>query len=590
MSQIHRQSDRLHVRKIQKCLEALAKKTSYGSWYHDYRLKGKHPLRLLGTPRDPWPGSVTAGAHILSNRFYCAGQLLKNPNHKNGEWHDGEIWQATALDPKWQAYLHSFCWLRDLNRSLDRNAARDKAQEMTAHWLENFDQWQDQIWSPDITGQRIVNWMANAPLVMDSNNLIYRSKILNCLARQARHLHHAVDKSLRGLPRMNAIAGLIVAGLYIPFGEDWLKKGSSLLNQALDAEIFEDGGTPSRCPEDIYHILRVCLMVQVSYKAMGHDIPKKLNEAVNHMRISLKSVMHGDGGLALFNGACEQAASEIDATLSFAKSTEDIPGAAFFEEMGEKSGFRRLQTGSTVIIADTGPPADMDISQHCHAGTLSFEMSSAQQRIIVNCGSLRSLPRSLAQPDSVKSDFGMLARSTAAHSTVVLQDKNSSEIRPDGLIGRGPTVVESHQSTVDGHILLEASHDGYLSNFGILHYRTIYMNDVGDDVRGEDILAVKGIRPKGQAPKFDVRFHIHPDVTITRQAAEDRLLLRLPASEYWQFQCSGGVLSLEESLYLGGGQRQKKCRQIIISGQAASLKTVIKWSLRRIEQKSLGKA
>ncbi|VAX07791.1 Heparinase II/III-like [hydrothermal vent metagenome] len=588
MPQIRRQADRPHSGKLQKRLRVLAKKTRYASRYHEFRLKGKHPLRLLGTPKDLWArsgetGSVTAGSHILSNRFYCAGQVLKNPNHKKGEWHGDEIWHARALGPKWQEYLHSFCWLRDLNGCLDRNAARKKALALTAHWLESFDQWHELFWSPDIIGQRIVNWMAYAPLILDSNDLVYRSKILNCLARQSRHLHYAADQSLRGLPRMKAITGLILAGLYIPYGEDWLKKGTSLLHQALDEEILADGGTQSRCPEDIYYTLRNCLMVRASCKAMGHDGPKKLNEAIHRMSVSLKNLRHGDGRLALFNGASEQDAQEIDATLSLAKSPEDTVQDSS-ERMGEKSGFRRLQQGRTLIIVDTAPPAPADMSQHCHAGTLSFEMSCAKQRIIVNCGSARALP------NLVDNDLDKLVRSTAAHSTVVLQDKNSSEIRTDGLIGRGPTMVESHQNNVDSHLLLEASHDGYMPHFGVMHHRTIYMNETGDDVRGEDVLEVKTpLLLKGEPPKFDVCFHIHPDVTITRQGADDRLLLRLRTSEYWQFQCSGGRLSLGESLYLGEGNRQKKCRQIVISDQMTLSETTIKWSLRRIEQKTSGK-
>ncbi len=591
MSQIHRQTDTPHSGKIQKHLKALAKRASYASRYHEYRLKGKHPLRLLGTPKDLWARtgpsiSVAAGSHILSNRFFCAGQVLKNPNHKNGEWHGDDIWHARALGLKWQEYLHSFCWLRDLNGCLDRNAARKKAQALTAHWLENYDQWHELFWSPDIIGQRIVNWMAHAPLILDSNDLIYRSKILNCLARQSRHLYYAGDKSLRGLPRMNAVMGLILAGLYIPCGDDWLKKGTFLLHQALDEEILEDGGTQSRCPEDIYHILRNFLMIRASYKAMGHDVPEKLNVAINHMAVNLKAMMHGDGRLAVFNGAAALDAQEIAATLRLAKSAKDAAQEPF-KVTDEKSSYRRLQQGSVLVIIDTGPPAPVDISQHCHAGTLSFEMSVAKQRIIVNCGSARALP------NLATNDLDRLARSTAAHSTIVLQDKNSSEIRPDGLIGRGPTMVESQQSNVDGHLLLEASHDGYMRHFGVMHHRTIYMNDTGDDVRGEDILEVKTPLLKEELPKFDARFHIHPDVTITRQGADDRLLLRLPTSEYWQFQCSGGRLSLEESLYLGEGNRQKKTRQIVISGQivtASESKTVIKWSLRRIEQKTSGKA
>jgi len=574
MSQIRRPSLPSLPRKLRKRLTALARKISYASWYHEYRLKGKHPLRLLGTPKDLWAGSCAAGAHILSDRFYDQGQLLRNPDHKAGEWPQGTIWRARDLDPKSLHYLHSFCWLRDLSCSVDRNAARQKALALTGFWLKDFDQWHDRAWSPDILGQRIINWMAYAPLILDSNDLVYRSKILNCLARQARHLYHRGDRSLRGLPRMRAIGGLIMAGLYVPYGEDWLKKGTAQLNKALGEEIFSDGGVASRNPEDLYRILRDSLMIRQSYKAMGHDVPEKLNDAISRMTPMLKALLHGDGSLALFNGASEQDAQEIEAVFSFS----DTASEDFSQPGGEESGFRRLHQGATIIIADTGPPAPMDISGEGHAGTVSFEMSYGKHRMIVNCGSSHSAAGAAAH------DLDRLSRSTAAHSTLVLEDKNSSEIRTDGLIGRGPTRVISGHNAADGHMLVEASHDGYMSRFGIMHSRTIYLNETGHDVRGEDILKFMASKAKAPSPKFDVRFHLHPDVIISRQGAKDRLLLRLPTSEYWQFQCSGGAVAIEESLYLGAGSRPQNCRQIVVSGTGVAPETVIKWSLRQIER------
>lgn len=547
----------------------MVKKAGYSSRIHEFRLKGKHPLRLLGTPKDPWAGSLEAGSHILFNRFYCEGRVLRNPDEENGEWQQGDIWRADNLTPKWQQYLHSFCWLRDLNRVVDRNAARIKAITLTRHWLESFDHWHDLAWDADIIGRRITNWMAYAPLILDTNDLIYRSKLLNCLARQARHLYHVGDDQLRGLRRMQAIGGLIIAGLYVPYGERWLKKGTGLLKAALVQEILADGGIMSRSPEELYRILRDILMVRASFEAMGHKIPKALDDAVGCMIPMLKNLLHGDGKLALFNGSSEQSKRDIAAVFAFADDFKDeMPQAD-----GEKSGFRRLAHDPLTVIVDAGPPADTDISDNSHAGTLSFEMSDGKQRVIVNCGSASSLP------DMMESDIHNLSRATAAHSTVVLNDKNSSEIRKDGLIGNGPTWVKCTRTSKKGHSLLEASHDGYLSRFGIIHHRTFYMNDKGDDLRGEDILERR--KNSSEKPRFDVRFHIHPDITITRQGATDRLLLRLPTSEYWQFQCSGGALALEESLYLEEGIQNS--RQIVVSGTAEDKNIVIKWSLHRIE-------
>ncbi len=587
MTRRRRQSDLSSVSKVKKSLFMASQKAIYGSRYHEFRLKGKHPLRLLGTPKDPWVGSIAAGAHILSNYFYCEGQFLKNPNDEQGQWHKGDIWghigQENKINAKWHRYLHSFCWLRDLNRVVDRNAARKKAMGLSHAWLENFYEWHDVAWTPDLIGRRIVNWMAYAPLILDNNDLIYRSRLLNSLARQARHLYHTEDEDLRGLSRIQAISGLILAGLYIPDGEAWLKKGTNLLKTALAQELLADGFVASRNPEDLYRMLRDLLMVRTSYRTMGHIIPEDLKEAISRMLPVLGGLLHGDGKLILFNGSSEQSAQDIAATFSFA----DEPlseGEGIDREMG---GIGQLRQGSSRVFMDMAPPADLAVSQNAHAGTLSFEMSSGPQRIIVNCGCANALP---TVPEK---DLYRLSRATAAHSTLIINDKNSSQILKNGLIGHGPTLTNSHHISEKGHGLLEASHDGYQSRFGLTHHRTLYMNEAGNDLRGEDMLVCDkskdktGGKPPVSAPRFDIRFHLHPDIRIISQAKVGRLVLQLPNSENWQFRWSDGRLSSEDSLYLGEGARLRASRQIVLSGLVAGDKTVIKWSLSRIEPDKL---
>jgi len=576
MSQTRRPSGSSISTNVRKRLKTAVRRANYASRYHELRLKGKHPLRLLGTPKDPWLGSVAIGSHILADRFYIDGQCLRNPDHDKGDWPGGAIWRATGLDRETMAYLHSFCWLRDLNRVVDRKAARHRAMALTDHWLRQFDRWHAVAWAPDILGRRIVNWLAHAPLILDSADLVYRSKLLNCLARQARHLYHCGDDMLRGLPRLRAIGGLVMAGLYIPYGEDWLKKGAALLTKALAAEIGPDGDISGRNPEDLYRALRDLIMIRSALRAMGHESPADLERVIPRMAAMLEKLRHGDGKLALFNGAGEQDGREIAAALEIAATIGD-PAAVTDPD---KSSFRRLEKGGTVVIADMAPPPAVDVSEQGHAGTLSFEMSRGKQRIIVNCGAARG------RPGETEPDLSRLCRSTAAHSTVVLNDKNSSEIRKDGRLGRAPSRVSGRQFAEQGHGLLDACHDGYLARFGLLHHRMIYLNDRGDDLRGEDILEqARGGAGKAaglSATRFDVRFHLHPDIIVFLQKAPTGAVLRLPNGEVWQFHSAGGDLTLGESLYLGAGRAQK-CRQIILSGQTTAAKTVIKWSLFRGE-------
>ena len=126
------------------------------------------------------------------------------------------------------------------------------------------------------------------------------------------------------------------------------------------------------------------------------------------------------------------------------------------------------------MIADGGNPSP--VGQGAHAGTLSFEMSVGKQRIIVNCSAY-------AGRDST---WRLAQRATAAHSTLIVEDRNSTEVREDGAIGaNGVTVTSgttgSGRQHVDRHV-----HDGYVASHDVVHGRRSLYQRISSDIRGED--------------------------------------------------------------------------------------------------------
>ena len=63
---------------------------------------------------------------------------------------------------------------------------------------------------------------------------------------------------------------------------------------------------------------------------------------------------------------------------------------------------------------------------------------------------------------------------------------------------------------------------------------------------------------------FAVRFHIHPDVRVSRLEGGG-VLLKLPGGEGWRFRAGGGELNVEESVYLGGDV-VRRAEQLVVSG------------------------
>ena len=150
--------------------------------------------------------------------------------------------------------------------------------------------------------------------------------------------------------------------------------------------------------------------------------------------------------------------------------------------------------------------------------------------------------------DSPESDpvWREMLRATAAHSTLTVDDVHSSELVPGGGLGRRRAVnVRAGRREDAGHMLVEASHDGYRDFNGLIHHRRLYLAADGDDFRGEDRLT----GPGGHA--FAARFHLHPDVQVSLIQGGEAALLR-PA---------GGALAIEESVYFGAASRRRRSRR-----------------------------
>jgi len=85
---------------------------------------------------------------------------------------------------------------------------------------------------------------------------------------------------------------------------------------------------------------------------------------------------------------------------------------------------------------------------------------------------------------------------------------------------------------------------------------------------------------KGHAPvAFAVRFHIHPDVRVSRAQSGD-VILKLANGEGWRFR-AGSPVALEESVYLGG-DTVRRCEQIVLTGTVKDAPVEIAWMFDQI--------
>ena len=519
---------------------------AYASPLYRLLLAGPAPRRLHLTPPAAWPGDKAHGKAIVDGTLHCAGQMVRIAPAVD--------WAAADLTTEALAELHGFEWRSDL-AALGGDRAAETGRGLIRSWIEAHPQWTPIAWAPATLGSRVAAWLANAKFLGWSDSEALSRLALPSLARQMRHLARVAGQRDAGADRFGALRGLIYGASCGIGSSRRLERGLRLLSRDINLEVPADGGHVARGPARHVEVLQALVDIRTMLLLAQRKPPPDLIAAIDRMAPIARFYRHGDGRLALFNGSTEGDGDHLNAVLARSDAGGRPPISA--------AGFERITAGTTLVLADVGGPPPPGFDQRAHAGALSFEMSVGRERVIVNCGAL-----SAADPGWQRAQ-----RATAAHSTLTVDDTNSSELIDSGGFGRRAT-VESRGESADGAAWITARHDGYQVNFGLMHQRRIYVSADGDDIRGEDTLT------GGHRGRFVVHFHLHPDVRASVVQNGLAVLMRLSSGAAWRLQASGGELSLVESVYLDGHVR-RRTEAVALSGTLEGQGAQVKWALKR---------
>ncbi len=512
-------------------------------------LGGGARSQIAATFEDPWPGGVEAADRLFQGRYAFAGEEHRRVGTPP--------WGLADASPAWTAEINGFNWLRDF-RAQGGETARRAARKLLHAWLAHYPSWDALTWRPDVLGRRVAAWLCHARFLLEDADDDFRGAFVAHLARQARHLHRAARLGPEGAGRIAAAAGLCLAGTAFSGASGWRERGLEHLAAETERQILRDGGHVARDPSAALLVFGDLVRVRAGLRASRNDVPSWLQNALDRMAPALRFFRHGDGGLALFNGAHEEAAEIIDALIAAA----DAQGRA--SASLPDTGFARLAAHRITLVMDGGAPPAPPFDEGAHAGPLSFEMSVGRNRLIVNCGRGHD------------PGWRHAGRITAAHSTLAVAETNAFGVGDSGGIGRRPAAVALESaSTPEGH-WIEASHDGYRTPFGIAHRRRLFLAPAGDALSGEDTLS-----GGSGGREFAVRFHLHPEVRVSRVHGGQGALLN-HSRRGWRFAAEDAPVGLEESVYLGAAGVVRRTHQLVIAGVHGG-ETVVRWRLSRAD-------
>jgi uncharacterized heparinase superfamily protein len=471
----------------------------------------------------------------------------------------------------WARDLHGFGWLRHFAATEEEDAYLG-ARQLVLDWISVQKMPAGIAYEPAVTARRLMSWIAQANMLLEGTDAKTYTRILSSVGDQVVTLNATWRNAPEGVPRLLALIALVLCNLAVSGYDRKVKESEAALLEELRRQILEDGGHISRNTATLSDLVLDILPLSQCFVARGFAAPDELTALVKKALAFLRFMRLGDGMLARFNGVSTGSPATLATVLGYSEG--DLQAAA----AAESSGYVRLERGTSIIIADAGSPPPLEIAAEAQAGCLSFEMSSGDQLVLANGGF----------PGPADHDWDAVARATASHNTLCLNETSSSELvrheqlqkMTGGLPIRGPDLAVARLSDEGGTAVLAASHDGYQGRYGLMHSRRLALSPQGDRLDGLDRLEppTGRLRLKADLP-FSIHFHLHPESRCVKGEKHGSARITLSDGQVWLFSSDGAELSLEESLFFVDSAGPRPAMQLVLRASTFG-DSEVRWSLR----------
>ena len=383
--------------------------------------------------------------------------------------------------------------------------------ELVLDWIENNPlsrrgAWKDS-WNSYAISIRTVVWMQELARRRGRLGPSVSARVEMSLIEQLLFLERNLETDLGGNHLIKNIKALIWGSTYFA-GEltrRWRDKGLAMLRAALREQILGDGVHYERSPS--YHC-QVFTDLLECRQALGHDpFDEALDKALECMAQAITDLSHPDGRVSLFNDSgLSMAHSPRKCLDAYERLFGSRPSPRHVFAFGD-AGYYGMRAGDTYLITDCGRIAPDDLVAHGHGDVLSFELSVAGERIVVDQGVFEYVAGRRRQQ----------SRSASSHNTLSFDGADQADFFGSFRCGRRPNAkVLCYRRGAQGFVL-EGTHDGFASLPGApRHVRRFTAEsryvEICDRIEGDANRSAS------------ISFLLHPNVKVETKGAVTRLL------------------------------------------------------------------
>lgn len=313
--------------------------------------------------------------------------------------------------------------------------------------------------------------------------------------------------SSRGNHTVCESMGLVFGGAvfrHTTEGKEWLKTGCKLLEEELHRQILADGGPAEQSLNyhrfilDLYWLTLDFLKANNLYNC--HGWKNRLKNGENFIRALCYDGRHSpsigdsDDGYALAPGLIPQYRPHV---VEQRVASQEMTAETFPD-----SGYTVVRSHTLFMTFDHGPLGMPPLYNHGHADALSITLYNGGLPFLIDPGTFQynGDPR-------LRTYF----KGTRAHNTVCIDEKDQAR-QVSGFIWDTPfTIVDFQSNQIDEQIRIQAGHTGYQRlTSPVTHQRKIQVDKDGSAMIFDSFSGTG-------CHKFEINFHLHPDVTLVRK-------------------------------------------------------------------------
>jgi uncharacterized heparinase superfamily protein len=352
-------------------------------------------------------------------------------------------WEMAGAPLLWRFHLYYWDWAWTLVDQPPLAQAREAFAAMWRSWHAAVVPGRGPAWHPYPAALRAWSFCGIYRALAAGSPI--EGPFLRELAAHAGFLRRNLETDVGGnhlIKNLKALAGLAV------FFADGalLTRVLRRLGRQLSVQVLPDGGHYERAPAYHCQVLGDLIDIARLAGAAGRAEPAGLWETIAAMRRWLGTVLTPAGDVPLLNDGFPVSHALL------ARLAPDVPPAGPLHVLPD-TGLARATAGGWQVLADIGPPCPRNLPAHAHADTLSCLVHADGEPLLIDTGTSTYAPGAVRNRE----------RSTAAHNTVEVDRRNSTETWGAFRAGRRARVHGVSARADAETVTIEATHDGYRS-------------------------------------------------------------------------------------------------------------------------------